>query len=121
MIRVSAQVIETHGDSSVVALKRSGCTSCHNPCATGSRVVLPAPLSGGLLLSMSQPDQIVCTLHSLLLPLAGFVVGAVLFDRWFASDLLALLGAMTGLGIAARLCKVQTMARLKIQQEALTE
>lgn len=68
-------------------------------------------------MSLPPADQFACILHSLLLPLAGFVTGAVAFNQWFATDAMALVGAAAGLLLTVSLCKAQTFARLQIHQE----
>ena len=117
MIQASAQVIASDGDHSVVEFDQPGCAGCHNGCKTKTSVSLPFPLSGQLHISLPPADQFACILHSLLLPLAGFVTGAVVFYQWFGTDAMALAGAAAGLSLAACLCKAQTFARLQIHQE----
>ncbi|MCB1692010.1 MAG: hypothetical protein KDI19_04545 [Pseudomonadales bacterium] len=113
MLKVEGEVIARSADRQVVRFSGS-CVACASSCHAPVTVELPAGASSSL--SVSMQDQFRLSLHSLLMPLAGFLSGAALFNWWLPQDAFVLAGAALGFLAGVRLCRHEGWSRVHIEE-----
>lgn len=106
----------------VVKVAATGCGSACG-CGRAARTMLELPSCEGerIRLSMTPRDLYVLLANTLLLPLVGFLLGAVLGQAVFENDWLALGGALVGFGVGMSLCRGQSLERVVIEEVSTDE
>ena len=117
MINFKGEVIETRSDSTIVGIPSAGCGGCMKPCGE-QRVSIPGSWRQPDF-SISEANYARAIIHSLGLPLAGFVGGAVFASQLGATDIVTACSAIAGLVAGVLLCKPQRAEVIQIV-EAVT-
>jgi positive regulator of sigma E activity len=113
---VTGQVIERVDDAAIVQVNATGCHACSRPCGASVRIRLSGIEADSVRLSLAGRQQTQLMLHTWVLPLCGFVVGALAGDLCLASDLAACVGAVFGLGAGVLMCRPQTLGSFAISE-----
>ena len=91
-----------------------GCASCSSRCQEPTVIEIPGSYTEDLELMLSTEDQLILLLHSLLLPLAGFILGASL-GQWMGwHEIVVLGGALLVMLLSVFMCKQQAHSKIKI-------
>ncbi|MCZ6502019.1 MAG: SoxR reducing system RseC family protein [Gammaproteobacteria bacterium] len=120
MITTTARVVFSNAQTTLVEFEPAGCASCVKGCSQKSyfqdraEIEIPGEYHAAVELSLTLPDHLVLLLHSLLLPLMGFVLGGVIVNGMQMGEGLVIVGSVAGLLSGIMACKVQTFERLKL-------
>ena len=99
------KVVETTGNLSVIELEPQACHGCRQ-CRPNPRLVeLPIERKGAVQLSIDPQKQLLLIMHSLLLPLAGFVLGSLCGSLLVDGDGVAIVGGVLGLFVGVLCCR----------------
>lgn len=95
------------------------CPGCACSCAPGEKdaVYIPGLPIGetDVVLSLSTGNSLKLLVHSIVMPLAGFV-GASLIARFFnAGDAVTVAASLAGMGLGIALCKTQSFNRIHFE------
>lgn len=126
MITTTVRVVTRNARMTLVEIEPAGCAgcvqgACKQKITTRRRVELPGEYHTGVELSLSLHNHLVLLLHSLVLPLMGFVLGAVTVNGMQVSEPLVIAGSVAGLLLGIMVCKVQSFDRLKLSEVELHE
>ena len=115
----AAEIIERTSQGIGLSVVRASCDGCMTGCANTAKIHLPTDmfdlssnnaLGAEVEVRITGSNQRHLLIHSLILPLIGFIVGSLLascFSTIFyeSSDAVVLLGALVGFLIGIRVCK----------------
>lgn len=93
-----------------------GFTSGFTSGFTGELTV-PSAVGSQIELSISLKGQLWLLFNSLLLPLIGFVFGAILADYFFQNELLSLMYAIFGMAIGILTCRHFPQAMIDVKRK----
>ncbi|MFP6805774.1 MAG: SoxR reducing system RseC family protein [Pseudomonadales bacterium] len=97
-----------------VQISPIGCAGCSSRCQEQTVIEIPGSYTEDLELMLSTEDQLILLLHSLLLPLAGFILGASI-GQWMGWHEIAVLGcALLVMLLSVFMCKQQAYSKIKI-------
>lgn len=124
VITTTARVVSYNSRMTLVEIEPAGCVGCvEGGCKQKmyprSRVEIPGEYHSSVELSLSLHNHLVLLLHSLMLPLVGFVLGAVTVSGNQVGEPLVIAGSVTGLLLGILVCKVQSHDRLKLTEVEL--
>ena len=119
MITTTAKVVYHNARTTLVEIDAAGCAGCKTGCKQKSRedkteIEIPGEFHAGVELSLSLPNHLVLLLHSLFLPLIGFVLGGIIVTEMHMGEPLVIVGSVVGLLLGIMACKVQSHDRLKM-------
>lgn len=86
-----------------------------------TRIKIPGEYYTGVQLSLSLHNHLALLLHSLLLPLMGFVLGGVVANSMQMGEFVVIAGSLAGLLLGITLCKVQSHNRFKLIEAEVHE
>lgn len=132
MTSVIGEVVERRADAVVVDVEPSRCASCRQACRpSADRIALPFVTSERVASDRVAPDRLapdrieismtagnlgLVAMNTLGLPLAGFVVGAVLADVLVGNDIGALSGSLIGFVSGFLACRAGTLDKVVIRE-----
>ncbi len=119
MITTIARVVYSNTRNTLVEFEPAGCASCVKGCSqkysrNKAEIELPGEYNAAVELSLSLSNHLVLLLHSLLLPLMGFVLGGIIVNGMQMGETLVIVGSVAGLLLGIMTCKVQSFERLKL-------
>lgn len=118
MITTTARVIYHNARVTLVEIAPAACVGCVQGCRqktlARTRVEIPGEYYNGVQLSLSLHNHLALLLHSLLLPLMGFVLGGVAANGMQMVETLVIAGSLAGLILGIILCKAQSHNRFKL-------
>ena len=79
-----------------------------------TRGEIPGEYHTGVEMSLSLRNHLILLLHSLFLPLMGFVLGGMAVNGMGVGEPLEIAGSVAGLLLGIMVCKVQSHDRLKL-------
>lgn len=107
-------------ESPSTACQNCSCASMYGTTARGLKREMWLPLTRergqSVTLSISTVDSFRLIGHSLALPLAGFVFGALGVQLSGAPEILVVVGSVLGLGCGILFCKKQSLNRFQINR-----
>lgn len=98
-----------------------GCYGCGSACHRPRVYHLPAVVGSELVVQVAPARHFQIVLHSLLLPLIGFIGGAVLANMITLNDLAALCVSLLGLMVGVALCRTLPVDTLNIEEASSNE
>lgn len=105
-----------------VRIEHLRCGGCTKGCFQDEAiVVLPGDYGSEIEITLSLGDQLVVLTNTLLLPLAGFIVGAVICDYVQPYEIGVVAGALGGLAAGVGLCRTQSYTRLNFSEVRVNE
>lgn len=104
------RVVETTGNLSVIELEPQACHGCRQCRPSPRTVELPIEREGVVQLSIAPQKQLLLIMHSLLLPLAGFVLGSLCGSLLLNGDGVAIVGGVLGLFAGVLCCRTLDMS-----------
>jgi hypothetical protein len=104
------RVVETTGNLSVIELEPQACHGCRQCRPNPRSVELPIERKGVVQLSIDPQKQLLLITHSLLLPLAGFVLGSICGSLLVNGDGVAMVGGVLGFFVGVLCCRTQDMS-----------
>ena len=104
------RVVKTTGNLSVVELEAQACHGCRQCRPSPRSVELPIERKGVVQLSIDLQKQLLLIMHSLLLPLAGFVLGSICGSLLVDGDGAAIVGGVLGLFVGVLCCRTLDMS-----------
>ena len=118
MTTTTARVVYHNARTTLVEIESAGCNGCVKVCNQKSyaraEIEIPGEFHTGVELSLSLRNHLVLLLHSLLLPLIGFVLGGIIINGMQIGEPLVIAGSVAGLLFGIMACKVQSHDRLKL-------
>jgi len=119
VITTTARVVYRNNLTTLVEFEPPGCAGCVKGCSqkysrNRAEIEIPGEYHAAVELSLSLPNHLVLLLHSLLLPLMGFVLGGIIVNGMQMGEALVIAGSVAGLLLGIMACKVQSFERLKL-------
>ena len=118
MITTTARVVYSSTRTTLVEFEPAGCASCVKGCSLKysgrAEIEIPGEYHAAVELSLSLSNHLVLLLHSLLLPLMGFILGGIIVNAMQMGETLVIVGSVAGLLLGIMTCKVQSIERLKL-------
>jgi positive regulator of sigma E activity len=116
-------------DNKIVQFPKAGCSSCSQACRQSDSISIELPASELRKLIGSQQVELVMNtkmqmkllVNSILLPLFGFVAGALVADFLHINDLAALGCSLVGLALGVLACRRFSYAHLQISDPSVLE
>ncbi|MFT7688922.1 MAG: positive regulator of sigma E activity [Candidatus Azotimanducaceae bacterium] len=78
--------------------------------------VLSLPSSAHLEFSISMASQLLLLLNSLLLPLIGFIIGAIIAEFFALTEVQQVLSSLIGLVVGIVFCRKFSLTKLNIKE-----
>jgi len=119
-----AIVTDTTSQMLHLSVERSACGTCRSGCKESVKLQLPSdviessclPAVGAAMeMTMSLREQMNLLLNSLMLPIAGFVLGSCLAAWLDPSDSVVVMGALVGFLAGVVVCKRASFRALSIK------
>jgi len=119
-----AIVTDTTSQMLHLSVERSACGACRSGCKESVRLQLPSDVlessylpavGAGIEVSMSLREQTNLLLNSLMLPMAGFVLGSCLATWIDPSDPVVVMGALVGFLAGVVVCKRASFKALRFK------
>jgi len=107
-----------------LSVERAACGACRSGCKESVRLQLPSDVlessylpavGAGIEVSMSLREQTNLLLNSLMLPMAGFVLGSCLATSIDPSDPVVVMGALVGFLAGVVVCKRASFKALRFK------
>ena len=111
------EIISRQPDAVVVRVAGSECDGgCGCQCRKAATFRLPPVGGRRVCISLRSVDRFVLLVNTLVMPLGGFIAGAIVAQWAHPGDVAAFAGAMVGLGIGLLICRGQSFERVVIEE-----
>ncbi len=101
-----------------IEFKGNNCGTCSQACGAkqATKIYLPMRLEGEISVSVSRSNLLWMLLNTLLVPLFGFVLGAVVGNQAGMSELMTFVFSLVGLVTGIYLCRIYALDRLNVRE-----
>lgn len=113
---VLGRVVKTASNLSVIELEPQACHGCRQCRPSPRSVELPIEREGVVQLSMDPQKQLLLIMHSLLLPLTGFVLGSIFGSLLTHGDGVAMVGGALGFFVGVLCCRTLDMSLVNCEE-----